>query len=356
MYLPYMVGRNSDCMRPCYVREQHWSSSRGKRPVKSAIKVMVCAASNTAINEIVNRLMTGGIIDYDGSQRLADLKVVRVGAGANSSHDMDPAIKRRIESCTLENLVRAKHSREFNSAYGSDFKAHQRCLLEEADIICCTLSTAGIRSLDLPDMGIDVLIIDEATQAVEPSTLIPFQFQPRITVLVGDPQQLRPTVISTRASQLGYGTSLFERMLKAGHSAFMLKEQYRMHEEIVAFSNRYFYENKLQSHVSCACRKLNMHKTPQFGPLALHQVDGRQERVEKSLANLKEAQYVVDLIVEAFSNFPTDMVGRSIGVIAPYSAMRNKLVELLGNKRLQSSQLEAIQVSTIDSFQGKVTK
>ncbi len=55
-----------------------------------------------------------------------------------------------------------------------------------------------------------VVVVDEAAQATEPSTLIPMQ-QLKTThcVLVGDPQQLPATVLSKNL--LALERSLFER-------------------------------------------------------------------------------------------------------------------------------------------------
>lgn len=51
---------------------------------------------------------------------------------------------------------------------------------------------------------------DEAAQAVEPSTLIPFKFNPHRVVMVGDPCQLPATVFSRVAKDANYGQSLFQ--------------------------------------------------------------------------------------------------------------------------------------------------
>jgi senataxin len=45
-----------------------------------------------------------------------------------------------------------------------------------------------------------MVIIDEASQAIELSALIPLKYQPKHTILVGDPQQLPPTVLSQEVS------------------------------------------------------------------------------------------------------------------------------------------------------------
>ena len=46
-------------------------------------------------------------------------------------------------------------------------------VIEEAHIVCCTLSFAGSSHLQRISRPFDVIVIDEAAQAVEPATLIP---------------------------------------------------------------------------------------------------------------------------------------------------------------------------------------
>lgn len=69
--------------------------------------------------------------------------------------------------------------------------------LSNARIILSTLSSSG-RTLIVKTYKdrIGCLIIDEACQTTEPNVLIPFLHQPKKVVLVGDPKQLNPTVIS----------------------------------------------------------------------------------------------------------------------------------------------------------------
>ena len=71
--------------------------------------------------------------------------------------------------------------------------------------------------------------MDEATQAVEPSALIPISKGCRQLILVGDHKQLPPTVISKKAEQGGLGRSLFERLIDVGIQTHLLDVQYRMH-------------------------------------------------------------------------------------------------------------------------------
>mmetsp|Transcript_54478 Transcript_54478/g.143916 ORF Transcript_54478/g.143916 Transcript_54478/m.143916 type:complete len:738 (+) Transcript_54478:342-2555(+) len=98
----------------------------------------------------------------------------------------------------------------------------------------------------------DVLVVDEAAQAVEPSALVPLPLACGVggggklrCVLVGDPQQLPATVVSREAAAAGYGRSLFERLQAAGMEAVLLSTQYRMHPLIREFPSNYFYNGRL---------------------------------------------------------------------------------------------------------------
>ena len=59
-----------------------------------------------------------------------------------------------------------------SSARASREKARM-AILEEADIVCSTLSFSGAGLFERMSRPFDVVVIDEAAQAVEPSTLVP---------------------------------------------------------------------------------------------------------------------------------------------------------------------------------------
>lgn len=70
----------------------------------------------------------------------------------------------------------------------------RREILANADIVCSTLSGSGHEILE--SLEFDMMVIDEAAQAIELSSLIPLKYGCSKCVMVGDPQQLPPTVIS----------------------------------------------------------------------------------------------------------------------------------------------------------------
>lgn len=103
----------------------------------------------------------------------------------------------------------------------------------------------------------DLALVDEATQAIEPLSLLPFARARRV-VLSGDHLQLPPTVISPEAARRGLSTSLFERLF-ADHGpavATMLKEGRRMSTALLAFPSASLYGGALRAHPSVADRTL----------------------------------------------------------------------------------------------------
>ena len=66
-----------------------------------------------------------------------------------------------------------------------------KSILDSADVICATTIGSGHKILG--NRRFPVVLIDEATQATEPSTLVPICRSARQLILVGDHAQLSPT-------------------------------------------------------------------------------------------------------------------------------------------------------------------
>ena len=120
-------------------------------------------------------------------------------------------------------------------------------ILDRAQVLCCTCIGSGHEILD--GRKFPRVLIDEATQATEPATLVPLVRGARQVVLIGDHRQLPPTVISRRAEKGGLDRSLFERLIDMGISPSILTTQYRMHPAISEFPNTQFYDGVLEDGV-----------------------------------------------------------------------------------------------------------
>ncbi|KAL9266007.1 putative helicase MAGATAMA 3 [Drosera capensis] len=217
---------------------------------KYRVRVLVCAPSNSALDEIVLFTFSSpdcckGIQDENG--RAYSPKIVRIGLKPHHS----------VQTVSIDHLVERKRGgmeEQKQGAYTKNTDSIRTSILEESVIVFSTLSFTGTISAKMKH-GFDVVIIDEAAQAVEPSILVPLMngckqvLMGGITLVlfwkVGDPSQLPATVISEVAKNSGYGLSLFTRFQKAGYPVVMLQHQYRMHPEIREFPSRQFYADKL---------------------------------------------------------------------------------------------------------------
>lgn len=123
----------------------------------------------------------------------------------------------------------------------------QAAILQGANIVCATLSGSAHNVLLQTKMYFETVIIDEAAQSVELSALIPLKYGCKQCIMVGDPNQLPPTVLSQEAANFKYEQSLFVRMFtNFPDRVHMLNVQFRMHPEISKFPSDEFYKSKLK--------------------------------------------------------------------------------------------------------------
>lgn len=237
-------------------------------------------------------------------------------------------------------------------------------VLDGADLVCSTNSTAG--SELLVDRDFDVVVVDEATQATEPSALVPLTSAGRV-VLVGDHRQLPPTVLSREAEERGLGRSLFERLAaEHGDRALeMLTVQYRMHEKIMGFSSERFYDGRLRaapevrhhtlrelgyddSRVDGSLRRVLLPEEP---VVLVDTADGetaeRQRGDSDSRENPREAEIVARLAENVLWG---GIRARDVGVISPYADQVDLVRRELVDREVPVDELE---VHTVDGFQGR---
>ncbi|KAG6031692.1 hypothetical protein E4U41_007480 [Claviceps citrina] len=232
----------------------------------------------------------------------------------------------------------------------------QQEILNSAHVICATLSGSGHEMFRNLDVEFETVIIDEAAQCVELSALIPLKYGCCKCILVGDPKQLPPTVLSQSAARFGYDQSLFVRM-QQNHpkSVHLLDMQYRMHPEISTFPSKEFYEGQLQDGQDMLqLRQQPWHKSALLGPYRFFDVEGVQSKGRKgqSLVNTRELDVALAMYDRLSREYKQcDLTGK-IGIITPYKA---QLFELRNRfkGRYGESITDMIEFNTTDAFQGR---
>jgi len=224
-------------------------------------------------------------------------------------------------------------------------------VLREAPVMVGT--HAGARDYALDDRRFDVLVMDEAAQATEPSSWIPILKADKV-VLAGDHFQLPPTVKSAEAERRGLGVTLFAWLYSLVTSRFkiMLDIQYRMNEKIMDFSSREFYGGRLTAHESVKEHVLaglaHVQKNADTEtPLVFLDTAGRgfEERKQpggESRYNPEEAEMVIEELSKLLA---AGVNPEEIAVISPYSAQTRLIMTRINDPR--------IEVDSVDSFQGR---
>lgn len=268
--------------------------SRGQR-------VLVCAPSNVAVDNILEKLVTPIPLSPHappGTQPCSVPRVVRLGHPARvSEHILPYCLEALITSDDGTEIVRDVR-REMDALRRSMGKAgsgrdrsqrkeqalEMKALRKEArsreetvvkQIIasrqvvlatCIGASNKLLKSLHSSqggnghgELGFDLVVIDEAAQALEASCWVAM-LHSRKCVLAGDHCQLPPTVKSSEALSRGLGMTLFERVVTAptalGKVGRMLTVQYRMNELICSWASKEMYNSKLRSDSSVAMHTL----------------------------------------------------------------------------------------------------
>ncbi|UII28778.1 AAA domain-containing protein [Fulvivirga maritima] len=343
--------------------------------LKQERQTLVCAPSNAAVDLLVEKLGEHGV------------NVLRIGHPARVTEEtlsktLDVKVAHHPDYKELKNLKRkAEEYRSLGKKYKRNFghaeRQQRRMLLDEArslkddadqlsyyitndilnksQVIACTL--VGASNNVIKGISFNTVFIDEAAQALEPACWIPIIKAERV-IFAGDHQQLPPTIKSFQAAKEGLEVTLFEKAIKNNKADVMLKEQYRMHTDIMNFSSSIFYNNELIANKNVASW------TVFEGDLAVEFIDtagcGYFEQVDpesKSSFNKEEAELLGTHLKQYIEQI--EAVGKideveSVGVIAPYKAQTGALVDhLLDNKHLPESIIDKTDINTIDSFQGQ---
>lgn len=238
----------------------------------------------------------------------------------------------------------------------------QQKILNEAHVLCATLSGSGHEVFKNLNVEFETVIIDEAAQCVELSALIPLKYGCAKCILVGDPKQLPPTVLSQSAARYGYDQSLFVRMQRnRPKDVHLLDTQYRMHPEISLFPSQQFYEARLIDGGDMAkLRRQPWHgdssSASLLGPYRFFDVEGVQERGARgqSLVNENEIRVALQLykrFMGTFSSANKEFTGK-IGIITPYKAQLYALRARFSDQ-YGPGVLDKVEFNTTDAFQGR---
>lgn len=324
--------------------------------VNGQSSILLLAYTNRAVDEICN-MLSEHELDY-----------IRIG----NEYSCDPKYSDHLLQEVLD------ENTTLNSI---------KSTLSEAQIIVATTSTMNSRSALFNIKHFDLVIIDEASQILEPNIvgiLTARQEEERAIdrfILVGDHKQLPAVVQQQEGADVeetssvlenihisSCANSLFERLIlterAAGRTDFIgtLHKQGRMHPDIADFANRKFYAKEQLECVPLAHQletelfyneesedaldnTLKAHRM-----IFIPSMPCKQLNISEKV-NTDEARIIADLLRRLYRQMSKDFnPQKSVGVIVPYRnqiAMIRKEIE-----RLEIPALEGISIDTVERYQG----
>jgi ATP-dependent RNA/DNA helicase IGHMBP2 len=350
------------------------------RTVADEKQVLVCAPSNAAVDLLVEKLSEQG------------LNVLRIGHPArvteqSLSKTMDARIAMHEHYKELRELRKKMEKLrsmafKFKKNFGYAEREQRKILIQESkamkadadvlefyiindllnnsDVIACTL--VGASHPTLRGRRYKTVFIDEAGQALEPACWIPILRAERV-VFAGDHCQLPPTIKSIEAAREGLSQTLFEKCIQHHpQTASMLQVQYRMHEDIMRFSSRYFYHNELIAHETVERHTLQKIDGDgilvSLSPVEFIDTAGcgyteAQDPETLSRYNDEEAQLLIRQLEKLIREIGIDDWTYSIGIITPYSAQVERLVKLAEASEEITALGKYVTINTVDAFQGQ---
>ena len=255
-----------------------------RQAVRRGDRVLVCAPSNLAVDNLLERLLAHGehaVRLGHPARVLPQLREHTLDLMVDDHPDMRQARKFQKEAFGLFRKAAKWTRAKPEPGARRDMRQEARALLADArrledqavdrilnaaPILCAT--TTGLDPEVLGGRRFDLLVLDEACQTTEPGCWAPLLRCDRV-VLAGDPCQLPPTVLSREAARQGFGVSLLERLigLYGDRATRLLDVQYRMHEAIMAFPSAEFYGGSLRADASVAAHRLCELAGVREGPL-----------------------------------------------------------------------------------------
>ncbi|KAK7243184.1 hypothetical protein RIF29_37973 [Crotalaria pallida] len=345
--------------------------------VQQGERVLVTAPTNAAVDNMVEKLSNVGlnivrvgnparISKTVSSKSLGEIVNAKLASFREEYERKKSDLRKDLSLCLKDDSL-AAGIRQLLKQLGRSLKKKEKQTINEvlssAQVVLATNTGAAdplIRKLDT----FDLVVIDEAGQAIEPSCWIPI-LQGKRCILAGDQCQLAPVILSRKALEGGLGISLLERAttLHGGTLTTRLTTQYRMNDAIASWASKEMYGGLLKSSETVfshllvdspfvkptwvtQCPLLLLDTRMPYGSLSV----GCEERLDPagtgSLYNEGEADIVLQHV---FSLIYAGVNPTAIVVQSPYVAQ----VQLLRDMLDEIPEAAGTEVATIDSFQGR---
>lgn len=296
--------------------------------------ILMLAFTNRAVDQICSSL-----------KKIEGLEFLRLGNRDSSEHS-DVLLSELAQSMTI-NEIKDK--------------------IKSSRVICSTVTSAHVTPEIFEIKQFDTIIIDEASQIIEPQ-LVGLLTKADRFIMIGDEKQLPAVIVQKQGLAIPDESlekihitkehkSIFERLLinakqKEWHHCYgALNQQARMHKEIQELANYLTYDGLLE------VLDENSWQTEEETIFSKHEYTNilKNKRVMficskpelKSKVNLSEIEIILEIIQNIEKTWPEDITEKTIGIISPFRAQCSEIIN-----HLPENLKSRISVDTVERFQG----
>ena len=361
------------------------------------LRVLVCGPSNISVDNIVERLAPHKlpILRLGHPARLLPSVLNHSLDVLTQTSDAAEIVKdvRKEMDAKQASIKKTRNGKERRAIYGDMKELRKEYRIRESQcvttlvsgskVVLATLHGAG--GFQLKNEQFDVVIIDEASQALEAQCWVAL-FSAKKVILAGDHLQLPPTIKSTNTKskvdktktdtktvkeellKTSLEVTLFDRLLTLHGPSIkrMLTTQYRMHEKIMRFPSDEMYDSKL---IAADAVKVRLLKDLPYEvqdtddtkePLVFYDTQGgdfpektEDEGTEKTtkgaiMSDSKSNEMEAALVkMHARNLVDAGVLAEDIAIVTPYNAQLALLSHDL------KEHFPGIELGSVDGFQGR---
>lgn len=212
----------------------------------------------------------------------------------------------------------------------------------------------------------DLVVFDESSQC-DIASALPLLYRAKRAVIIGDPKQLshispiskkqdeklleKYDLLNANSDWAFSYNSLFDlaSSLADGGSMVNLRDHYRSHADIISFSNKFFYDNRLRLGT-----KYNNLKRPKDEKLGLRWIDVKGEAKKCLSGSGSENEEEARKVLEELNRLFKQEYKGTIGVVSPFRGQANLIRKLVFNEPKLADWLNSCDFlsETVHKFQG----
>lgn len=332
-----------------------WLTTMKKNHKSKFPRILVCAPSNVAVDNICDLLLKEGVsfVRYVSRSSEADYSMMSSDDGSSVHRASGKKSVLLLERCYHYLIQSAMKDISSSSRSQKSSKERERECFERVfcsvDVVCMTCQCSVKKMFS--SFSFEYVLMDEASQVLEPVGILPLFHHASTVVLVGDHLQL-DCVVSERTIDVCSNYSLFERLWDCFFPHVMLDIQYRMHPAISEICRSIIYDGVLQDGLSDRPCVTQFPWPRSHSPLLFWASSNPCSQYETSCVNEGDANHILEVVSRLLD---ARVLPHQIGIITPYVAQR-KIIEGKLRSKLRSHlsvDVSQLLISTVDGFQGK---